>query len=278
MDRSMLRGRCGVLAALALGGLAGCSGTPRDGALDDAQSAYDAAASDAETVNRAPFELKQSQDALDRANALARKGADKAEIDHYAYLADRDAQIAQQTARLKRAQDRMANANTDRALVLAQVERGQALQAEQRATAAEERAAQLEQQLADLHQSSGSTVLTLGDVLFKPGRAELLPGADASLRRLATFLRNNPGRTVLIEGFTDNSGSSDYNLELSRERADAVRNALVAGGIESSRILTRGFGEARPVAPNDTAAGRQLNRRVRVVVSDPHGQFPPGST
>ena len=80
-----------------------------------------------------------------------------------------------------------------------------------------------------------------------------------------------PDRRVRIEGFTDSTGSDSYNQQLSESRAFAVRNALEQAGIDSSRIEVRGYGETNPVATNDTSEGRQLNRRVEVLISDEQG-------
>lgn len=87
------------------------------------------------------------------------------------------------------------------------------------------------------------------------------------------MLKADPQRTVLVEGFTDSTGADAYNQTLSTERADAVRVALLARGIASSRVASRGYGKAFAVGPNDTAAGRQINRRVEIVLSDESGQI-----
>jgi outer membrane protein OmpA-like peptidoglycan-associated protein len=87
-------------------------------------------------------------------------------------------------------------------------------------------------------------------------------------QRLADVLRNNPDRSVLVEGFTDSTGTAAHNLDLSQRRAEAVRSALSQMGVERARIETRGYGEAYPVAGNNTAAERQLNRRVEIVLSE----------
>jgi outer membrane protein OmpA-like peptidoglycan-associated protein len=109
-------------------------------------------------------------------------------------------------------------------------------------------------------------MLTLGDVLFDVDQATLKPGAMQKLFRLVTFLRDDPGRGVLVEGHTDSTGSEDYNLSLSQRRAEAVRSFLVDNGVEGARVLARGYGKGYPVAGNDTAAGRALNRRVELVI------------
>ena len=90
-------------------------------------------------------------------------------------------------------------------------------------------------------------------------------------QKLATVLQQNPQRTVLIEGFTDSTGTAAHNQELSERRANVVRSALLEQGVAAERISTRGFGESNPIATNETAANRQLNRRVEIVLSDDKG-------
>ena len=119
-------------------------------------------------------------------------------------------------------------------------------------------------------------VLTLGDVLFDTAQATLKAGADRTLDRLASFMMEYPERQVAIEGHTDSRGSDDYNRDLSKRRADSVRDALVDRGVQAQRIRSVGLGEAYPVAGNDTAGGMQQNRRVEIVISDESGNFPEG--
>jgi outer membrane protein OmpA-like peptidoglycan-associated protein len=114
-------------------------------------------------------------------------------------------------------------------------------------------------------------VLTLGDVLFDTGKAQLNPGATQNLYQLVTFLNEHPERHVEIDGYTDSVGPAAYNVSLSQRRADAVAAALAAQGIDPSRIVTHGFGDEYAVASNDQAAGRQLNRRVEVVIGGDNG-------
>ena len=112
-------------------------------------------------------------------------------------------------------------------------------------------------------------VLTLGDVLFASGKANLLSGATGNLDKLAAFLNKYPDRTVVIEGYTDNVGSEDYNQGLSERRADSVKSYLAGQGIGALRLSALGKGESGAVADNSSATGRQQNRRVEVVISNP---------
>lgn len=132
---------------------------------------------------------------------------------------------------------------------------------------------QMETELNELNakKTERGMVITLGDVLFDTNKSQLKAGGIRSLEKLAAFFNEYPERKALIEGFTDSTGDEDYNQQLSEQRANAVRTALVEMGIGAERLSTRGYGENFPVAGNDTAAGRQMNRRVEIVLSDDQG-------
>ena len=129
---------------------------------------------------------------------------------------------------------------------------------------------QLESELAEMKalKTERGIVLTLGDILFESGKATLMPGATDTIDKLVKFLKEYPNRNVLIEGHTDNIGGETYNLGLSQRRANAVKNLLTSKGISEARITANGYGESRPIASNKTAAGRQQNRRVEIVILD----------
>jgi outer membrane protein OmpA-like peptidoglycan-associated protein len=151
-------------------------------------------------------------------------------------------------------------------------------QAEQATSAAEMEAAkaamakaeadQLMKELSELkaQQTERGIVLTIGDVLFATGKANLSPNANMSVAKLADFLKKYQKRNVLIEGHTDSVGTEDYNLTLSRGRADSVKYKLVGDGVEADRITTMGYGKKFPLASNDTKAGKAQNRRVEVII------------
>jgi outer membrane protein OmpA-like peptidoglycan-associated protein len=111
-------------------------------------------------------------------------------------------------------------------------------------------------------------VLTLGDVMFDTGRSELKSGGARKIDQLAQFLVEHPERRVQIDGFTDSVGSDSYNEELSQRRADSVKAALISRGVDPARIGAEGYGKAYPVASNNDSGGRQLNRRVEVVIGN----------
>lgn len=132
---------------------------------------------------------------------------------------------------------------------------------------------QLEAQLADMaaQKTPRGMVITFGDVLFDSNQAQLTPDGQTSAAKLARLLEQNPNRNVLVEGFTDSSGSTAHKLELSERRANTVQTALQALGIGRGRVATHGYGENFPVVNNDTAQHRQLNRRVEIILSDENG-------
>ena len=271
--------------------IAGCGGPPRANmALTDAREAYNRASNDPAVSTNAPVALQEAQEALRRAIAVWEEKKDTDDVNHYAYLAHQRVRIAEETAKLNAAQKEVEMVRNERQQVvlearaaeaehaqrMAEAERANADAARAAAEAALARAQQLANQVDDLQAelTKRGLVLTLGDVLFDTGQATLKPGAERTTAALVTFLNENPGRNVLIEGFTDSVGSDQSNMSLSQRRADAVRTSLVGQGIAGTRIRTRGYGEAYPVASNDNAGGRQQNRRVEIVISDPEGNIP----
>ena len=146
----------------------------------------------------------------------------------------------------------------------------QAAVAQAVASDAQQQAAELKKRLSDLQarQTERGMLVTLGDVLFESGRAEVKPGAQNSLGKLADFLKQYPTRHILIEGHTDNVGAASYNEALSQRRASAVQAALTGMGVPANRVTTAGYGKEYPVAANTTDTNRALNRRVEVYIAD----------
>ncbi len=146
-------------------------------------------------------------------------------------------------------------------------------QANQDAAQAQQDAAQAQAELEALKATPTprGLVLTLGDVMFDTGRSELKSGGMRKIDQLAQFLTEHPERRVQIDGFTDSVGTDAYNEELSQRRADAVKAALVSRNVDPGRISTEGYGKAYPVASNNDSGGRQLNRRVEVVIGGANG-------
>jgi outer membrane protein OmpA-like peptidoglycan-associated protein len=139
----------------------------------------------------------------------------------------------------------------------------------------------LEAEVAALraHETEHGWILTLGsDVLFDPDEAKLKPEGRRAIAKVARFMREQPERKIVIEGFTDDRGSARFNERLSEERAQAVRDALVSEGVEPQRIVARGLGPAYPVAGNKDSRGRSLNRRVEILIGETVGRAATGAS
>jgi outer membrane protein OmpA-like peptidoglycan-associated protein len=222
-------------------------------------------------------EAARRQAEIDRLNAeTARISAERDKAAAEAARLAAEAQVQQ--ARALAAQSDRDKATAEAARVAAESARlaaeAQAQQARAAAAQADrEKAAlrdQLRQQLSlvlETRETARGLIVNLSDVLFDTGRANLKPGAREKLAKVAGILLSHPGLNTQVEGHTDSVGDADYNQRLSENRADSVRTYLVGQGIASSAVGTAGFGEGQPVASNDTAAGRQQNRRVELIVS-----------
>ena len=130
--------------------------------------------------------------------------------------------------------------------------------------------AQLLAQLNSILQTNDSArglIVNMSDVLFDTGSFTLKPGAREKLAKVSGILLAHPGLTMQIEGHTDSVGSDGFNVRLSEQRADSVKDFLGEQGVSLSSITAQGFGKAEPVATNDTPEGRQRNRRVEIVVN-----------
>ncbi len=135
-------------------------------------------------------------------------------------------------------------------------------------------------EILETRREARGLIVNLSDVLFDTGKATLKPGAREKLSKLAGILIAYPGAyQIEIEGHTDSVGSEESNLTLSRGRAESVRDYMVQNGIKPERVIAaRGFGESKPVADNETPAGRQVNRRVEIIIADhPQGQAKAGN-
>jgi len=150
-------------------------------------------------------------------------------------------------------------------------------QVQQAQTAAQQAEAEREQtrqrlltqlnQVLQTKDSARGLIVNMSDVLFDFNKATLKPGARERLARVSGIILAYPDLHLQVEGHTDNVGSDTYNMQLSEKRAAVVRDYLVSQGVTSGNISARGFGKSAPVASNDSASGRQMNRRVELVVS-----------
>jgi outer membrane protein OmpA-like peptidoglycan-associated protein len=267
--------------------LSACASMPQpNAALEDARAAVQTAEADPNVAKYAPLDLDRARKDLGVAEDAALHHHD-AEIAQPAYLATQNARIAQAHAAAKADDARVAAGQTERNQIMLaartrEAQNAKASAANSQAVAADalsqrdqanQEAAQAQAELAALKATptARGLVLTLGDVMFDTGRSELKSGGMRKIEQLAQFLTEHPERRVQIDGFTDSVGSDAYNEELSRRRADAVKAALVRQNIDAARISTEGYGKAYPVASNNDSGGRQLNRRVEVVIGGANG-------
>ena len=301
-----------MAAAVAIS-LAACGSVPIDNvALKEAQNNYRLAQANPQTQSLAAAELRVAGEALAKAEAAQARGEPMAQVNQLSYLARQYVSLARETGNRKGAEAEVAAAGAERdqmrlaartreadnatraaasatqqaqgATRQAEASQRSAAQSQQQAQAAlqqagdaNQRNAMLEQQLRemDAKKTDRGMVVTMGDVLFDTGRAELRSGGMQNLQRLGSFLKTYPQRKAQIEGYTDSVGSDAMNMALSMRRAEAVKRALLNQGVEPSQVMAQGFGETHPVATNDEAAGRQANRRVEVVLSDEQGAITP---
>ncbi len=270
--------------------LGACASMPKTNPeLEQARAQVQTLSAEPLAQQAASHDLDAARASLNQADAALAQNKPPAVVNHLAYLAARHADAGQARVDEAQARQEMAKAQDDRNRILlqarsreaqnaqaqAQAAQNQAQAAQQRAQAAQQQLESAQQQLQDMQakQTQRGMVLTLGDVLFDTNKATLKPGADQRIDRLATFLQKNPNERLIIEGYTDSTGTEEYNQELSQRRAQAVANALAAQGVPASRYQVVGRGQAFPVASNATQAGRQQNRRVEIVFSDQSGRF-----
>ncbi|MBW4933179.1 OmpA family protein [Marinobacter sp. F4206] len=231
-------------------------------------------------ASNARIELRDAEAAVE----LAEQPLDSDEatlVDHRVYMADRMVEIARATGttrqmeadRKRMGEKRAAARLTARTLEAdtARADADTARSSEMAAAAVSAKAAEEMQRQIDELQAEATErglVLTLGDVLFATGSADLQGGSNRNLEKLVDFLNTYPDRDVLIEGHTDNVGSAQFNQSLSLKRADSVRRYLTDHGVQSRRLTVSGLGLERPVAGNESAMGRQQNRRVEVIIEN----------
>ncbi len=266
----------GMTLALFVGG---CAKAPVDNiALKDARESYQKALADPNVVANAAVPLYEAGKILKNAEAAT----NETQTSHLAYMSEKQTAVAVAIAeqKLAEAERQKLAKDTDKMLLEQREQQTRKAQGETKnaqqlaearrldAEAAMAQASVLKQELSDLKakKTDRGFVLTLGDVLFATGKADLMPGAQRANDQLADFLRKYPAKTVSVEGHTDSMGSDEYNIMLSQNRAIAVRSAIMSRGISSDRITAKGLGELYPVASNDTPAGRQQNRRVEIVI------------
>jgi outer membrane protein OmpA-like peptidoglycan-associated protein len=225
--------------------------------------------------------LKTAEASVASANAqrdrvrLEARTRDAERAQRQATRAQQDAARAQAQADANRANALAAQQQAADAARQAQAAREQAAASREQAADAQARAQSLQSSLAELQArpTDRGMVVTMGDLLFDTGSAHLNPGGLRVVDHLVEFMSTYPQRRVSIEGFTDSVGNPTSNQDLSERRASAVRLALIDRGVDPARLVARGYGEDYPVASNTNPAGRQLNRRVEIVISDANGMI-----
>lgn len=255
-----LRHLLAVAIALTLAGCAAQPSMPHGAA--EARNNLSQLQADPQLNSRAPVALKEAEDAV-LAAEQPRKDQDQEQAlgQHLVVMADRKVEIARALAQSRLYEDQRK--------MLSEQREGARLDSRTReADQAQQHNAELQRQLDELNakQTERGLVMTLGDLLFATGRSELRAGTVNNLDKLALFLKQHEDRDVLIEGHTDNVGSEETNLNLSQNRADSVMSFLQHQGIASIRLGSSGKGESSPIASNDSASGRQMNRRVEVII------------
>jgi outer membrane protein OmpA-like peptidoglycan-associated protein len=228
---------------------------------DRAQAERDRA--QAEETRRRQAELAAQSAAQARAVA-ERERLEVERARQEALKAQADAEAARAAADAAR---QAAAAEAEAARVQAQQAQAVAAQAEQEKNALRERLREQLSVILETRETARGLIVNLSDVLFDTGSATLKPGAREKLARVAGILASHPDLHIEIEGHTDSVGTDNYNQGLSERRAESVRTYLMQQRISPTAVEAEGFGESRPVATNDTAAGRQQNRRVELVVT-----------
>lgn len=233
--------------------LIGCAGQP-PAALEEARQNLNRAKQDQNIVNHAPVALYDAEQTVQKASSAWEDEGNEEYVEHMAYLANQQIKIAEANAQQKAAQTEFEKLSGE----------SQQLRLAARTKELADKSKELEALRGQ--KTERGTLITMGDVLFRTGQANLKPGALQNLYRLSSFLKENPNRKIIIEGHTDSVGSNQTNQALSERRAHAVADFLIANGIEGARITDVGYGENYPIAPNNTLSGRQLNRRVEITV------------
>lgn len=238
----------GMLAVLACALLSAC--TPdMNQSLERARLDYQQASADPSIRANASADLFAAEKLLQRTEETWKEDEDNEETNHMAYLTSRKVDLARVTAQQAESKKTFDELSAQKDQI-----RLQARDAE----IARLKAKKVPQGI----------LVTLGDVLFDTGRANLKAGSLQNIYPLVQYLKDHPETMVKIEGHTDSRGSESYNQELSQNRAESVKAFLVNNGVSPDRISAQGLGKAYPVATNSTAAGRQQNRRVEVTISD----------
>ena len=260
-----------VCLLLGSAGLYGCAGQQsNDQALQQASADFQKVKEGTDVLRSAPKDVIRAGELLGKAERLSSYLGTGNDVTHYAYLSRRYSEIAREHSNLLLNTERLAKMEMDR-------QRLQLALRESKLASAQEHGKWLEDQIVSLAtpQTERGLVMTLGDVLFDTGHTELKSSANRTVLKVVQFLQLNPKRVVRIEGYTDNVGDKQENLQLSKDRAQSVADVLTDLGIDDKRIQVQGYGDQFPVSANAAERGRAQNRRVEIVFSDAEGRLGP---
>ncbi len=253
-----------IASSLLVLSLAACSSAPKQvESLESARVAVEQSSSDENLIKHAPTELSAAKAALSEAERVWKDDASVPTVEHYANLANQKLEIAQLVADRKLAEEKLANQKAKQEEVQHSLQLRRTERAHQTAIAFNNQVAAM--QGRSTHRG---IVATLENAMFQPKSAFLTSAADSKIQKIAEFLRENPQRRAVIEGHSDNSGDPDFNLDLSRDRAYALRSALLNRGIHSSRIRALGFGGSVPLNDANTREAAEQNSRVDIIFPD----------
>ena len=267
----------------AVGILGGCSHRAPS-SIEVVQGRYDRLRSDPNVREAGKESLIQAHKHLQYAREEWRRDGAGPDLDHQTYLADRNLDSAVEQSKIELARESQKEILNQQEQLALNAKDRRVARANLRADIAENDSksyrAQVDAQnqqidklrrevdFARAEQTKRGLELALTDVLFETDQSELLSGTERKLEPLITYLRRQPEKRILVEGFADSVGSSDYNRNLAQRRADAVRSLFIQRGIDAGRVQASGVGEEFPVAPNNGSAGRLQNRRVQIILLD----------
>lgn len=276
----------GAASAVVL--LAACSNPVKPDGVDAVRADLSALQADPKLAVLAPVAIQEAETAV---RAAETPTEDAAAGQQAVYLAQGKVAVARAQAERRLAEDtvkslgeqrgeirldartreaELAKAQAEAAAASALLQQQAALAATAEANQAKAEAEDLKRQMLELEAKATDRglVMTLGDVLFSTGQADLKPGAAQRLNKLAAFMLKYPDRGVVIEGHTDSVGSAASNQALSERRANAVKAYLISQGVPAAGVTTIGKGKEAPVADNASASGRQQNRRVEIIIAN----------
>jgi outer membrane protein OmpA-like peptidoglycan-associated protein len=260
-----------MLLPVAVTALAACASVPQPQELTDVENRLDEVMQNEQVSEYAPVEL---QEATEMKSALSSYWQKEQEInetfEHKKYLTNRAIDIAEMSGELGALNDQLAKANKERTELILASREAQIEKAKLEAKKTQNELTQLQSQFENFkaEQSERGLVLTVEGVLFDFDKAQLKAGGIRDIKRLAEYLKNNPNTSIKIEGHTDSMGSAEYNEQLAKQRAMAVQRELTKMDVIKDRLEVVSHGEMYPVATNDTAEGRQQNRRVEIILTD----------